>query len=206
MIKQVVFDFGGVIADISRDNAVRAFYDLGLKDADTRLDKYHQTGIFQELEEGRLTADAFREELGKLCGRPLMEAETRQAWLGFIVGVDGRKLDYLQELRRSYRVYLLSNTNPFVMSWARSAEFTPAGRPLDDYCDGLYLSYQIGYTKPAREIFEYMLQDGGMSPGETLFVDDGLSNVKVAEALGMRVLQPENGSDWRADLSRLLLQ
>ena len=50
MIKNIVFDFGGVIADIDRDKAVQAFVKLGLKDAETRLDKYHQTGIFQELE------------------------------------------------------------------------------------------------------------------------------------------------------------
>ena len=51
MIKNIVFDFGGVIVDIDRDKAVQAFIKLGLADADTRLDKYHQTGIFQELEE-----------------------------------------------------------------------------------------------------------------------------------------------------------
>ena len=54
MIKNIVFDFGGVIVDIDRDKAVQAFIKLGLADADTRLDKYHQTGIFQELEEGKL--------------------------------------------------------------------------------------------------------------------------------------------------------
>lgn len=64
MIKNIVFDFGGVIADIDRDKAVQAFVKLGLKDAETRLDKYHQTGIFQELEEGKLSADGFREKLG----------------------------------------------------------------------------------------------------------------------------------------------
>ena len=57
MIKNIVFDFGGVIVDIDRDKAVQAFIKLGLADADTRLDKYHQTGIFQELEEGKLSAD-----------------------------------------------------------------------------------------------------------------------------------------------------
>ena len=60
MIKNIVFDFGGVIVDIDRDKAVQAFIKLGLADADTRLDKYHQTGIFQELEEGKLSADEFR--------------------------------------------------------------------------------------------------------------------------------------------------
>lgn len=204
MIKNLVFDFGGVIADISRDCAVQAFIELGLKDADMRLDKYHQTGIFQELEEGKLSADAYRRELGKLCGRELTEAETRRAWLGFMVGVDIRKLEYLLELRKSYRVYILSNTNPFVMSWARSPEFSSIGKPLDDYCEKLYLSYQIGYTKPARQIFDFMLQDSGMFPTETLFVDDGASNIKIGKELGFQTFQPVNGSDWREELSALL--
>ncbi len=42
MIKNIVFDFGGVIVDIDRDKAVQAFIKLGLTDADSRLDKYHQ--------------------------------------------------------------------------------------------------------------------------------------------------------------------
>lgn len=205
MIKNIVFDFGGVIADISREQAVQAFQDLGLKDADARLDKYHQTGIFQELEEGKLSADGFRHELGKLCGRELTPEDTRRAWLGFFTGVDSRKLEYLLELRKSYKVYILSNTNPFVMSWARSPEFSPAGKPLDDYCDKMYLSYQIGITKPAREIFDYMVKDSGMLPAETLFVDDGASNTRAAEELDFRAFQPENGSDWREELAAYLI-
>ena len=34
MIKNIVFDFGGVIVDIDRDKAVQAFIKLGLADAD----------------------------------------------------------------------------------------------------------------------------------------------------------------------------
>ena len=93
MIKNIVFDFGGVIVDNDRDKAVQAFIKIGLADADTRLDKYHQTGIFQELEEGKLSADEFRRQLGDLCGRELTMEETKQAWLGFFKEVDLRKLD-----------------------------------------------------------------------------------------------------------------
>ena len=38
MIRNIIFDFGGVIAPIDRDRAVQAFIRLGLKDADSRLD------------------------------------------------------------------------------------------------------------------------------------------------------------------------
>ena len=34
MIKNLIFDFGGVIAPISREKAVEAFIRLGLADAD----------------------------------------------------------------------------------------------------------------------------------------------------------------------------
>ena len=158
MIKNIVFDFGGVIVDISRDKAVQAFIKLGLADADTRLDKYHQTGIFQELEEGKISADEFRRQLGDLCGRELTMEETKQAWLGFFYEVNLDKLDYIQELRKNYHVYILSNTNPFVMSWACSPDFSSRKFPLNNYCDKLYLSYQIGHTKPAPEIFDFMIK------------------------------------------------
>ena len=204
MIKNIVFDFGGVIVDIDRDKAVQAFIKLGLADADTRLDKYHQTGIFQELEEGKLSADEFRKQLGDLCGRELTMEETKQAWLGFFNEVDLRKLDYILGLRKSYHVYLLSNTNPFVMSWACSPEFSSQGKSLADYCDKLYLSYQLGCTKPDKGIFYHMLEDSGMVPSETLFVDDGDSNVRVGKELGMHTFKPKNGVDWREELSRLL--
>ena len=169
MIKNIVFDFGGVIVDIDRDKAVQAFIKLGLADADTRLDKYHQTGIFQELEEGKLSADEFRKQLGDLCGRPLTMEETKQAWLGFFNEVNLNKLDYILELRKSYHVYILSNTNPFVMSWACGPDFSSKKKPLNDYCDKLYLSYQIGHTKPAPEIFEFIVNDCNIIPSAPFF-------------------------------------
>ncbi len=206
MIKNIIFDFGGVIVEMTRENSVKAFADLGLPDADSRLDKYHQTGIFQELEEGRLSADGFRREIGALCGHEVTMEEVAYAWRRFFGEADTRKLEYLDGLRKKYRVFLLSNTNPFVMSWACSPKFSNAGRPLTDYFDKLYLSYEIGHTKPAPEIFDRMIADSGIVPSETLFVDDGKSNTEVGRSFGMLTLQPDNGEDWRDGLTGLLTE
>lgn len=54
MIKNLIFDFGGVIAPISREQAVEAFRQLGVADADQRLDKYHQTGISRNWKKEKL--------------------------------------------------------------------------------------------------------------------------------------------------------
>lgn len=204
MIRNIIFDFGGVIAPIDRDRAVQAFIRLGLKDADSRLDKYHQTGIFQQLEEGTLTEQEFREILGQLCGRPLTFEEVKEAWMGFFSGVDERILTLLEELRHRYRLYVLSNTNPYVINWACSKQFSPAGKPLDAYFDKLYLSYEMGHTKPDERIFRHILSDAQLNAAETLFVDDGASNVQMGADMGMHTFQPVNGSDWRSELTALL--
>ncbi len=206
MIRNIVFDFGGVIAPISRDNAVKAFERLGLVDADQRLDKYHQTGIFQELEEGKIDAACFQRKLGELCGRELGWDETRQAWMGFFSGVDDVLLECLEELHRRYRLYVLSNTNPYVMDWACGEGFSSRRKPLAAYFDKLYLSYQIGVTKPDERIFRYMIDDSGMEPCETLFVDDGASNVAAGKKMGFVTYQPANGEDWRDALQTILAE
>ena len=70
--------------------------------------------------------------------------------------------------------------------------------------DKLYLSYEIGVTKPDREIFDRMVLDSGIRPEETLFVDDGKNNIVVGQELGFHTYQPLNGEDWRGRLDEIL--
>ena len=203
-IKNIVFDFGGVLIGIDRDKAVKAFQEAGVKEAEQLLGEYHQQGIFQEVEDGRMDAETFRKELSGMCGKELTYKEVESGWKGFVTEVPQYKLDYLNELRKKYKVYILSNTNPYMMGWARSSELTFAGKPLDAYVDKIYASYEIGVTKPGRGIFDYMIKDTGLDPAETIFVDDGASNIAMGQELGFVTLQPENGEDWRAELDKIL--
>ena len=148
MIKNIAFDFGGVIFDLAYERAVETFKKIGLADADQRLDRYHQRGFFEDLESGRITADAFRRQLEPLCHRPLTYEEVQGAWLGYVGNpVDERKLQYLEELRsRGYRTFLLSNTNPYVQAWAESAAQLQAGETLflDDSPANIAVAEQLG--------------------------------------------------------------
>ena len=199
MIKTIVFDLGGVIFDLDRDGAVRAFKQIGLSDADVRLDKYHQRGIFQQLEEGHITPDQFKTQLELLCGRLLTHDEVQSGWMGYVgAPVDVRKLDYIDRLRqRGFQVMLLSNTNPYIQRWAQSDAFTPWGRSLDSYMDCLFLSFEMGVMKPDPRIFRMMLDRAALNPSETLFIDDGQSNVDAARSLGIQAINPGENADWR---------
>ena len=203
MIRNLVFDFGGVIVDLDFDRAVEAFRSIGLPRAEHMLDKYKQRGIFLDVETGVLTAEGFLHGLSKLCGRKIGFDEAQQAWLAFLLPPDPRRLETLERLRKGHRLFLLSNTNPFIMDWARSPRFSPGGKPLDDYFDKLYLSYEMGVVKPDRDIFLKMMLDAELDPAFTLFVDDGRANVEAAAALGFPTYQPRPGCDWTREVERL---
>lgn len=202
-IKNVIFDLGGVIIDLDRDQAVRSFQAIGVDDADELIDPYEQKGIFQDLETGRISVDEFCRQLREHTGKPLTFEAICKAWLGFVVDVPPYKLDYISGLRAAgYAVYLLSNTNPIIqLEWAQTSKFTAAGLPLNAYFDKLYTSYEVGITKPDPRIFDYMLRDSGILPSESLFIDDGKKNIEVAESLGFHTYQPRNAEDWREAVS-----
>ncbi len=205
VIKNIVFDLGGVIMTLDPAEALRRFKALGLSDAERYLDSYTQSGIFGNLEEGKITAEDFRSKLSSLAGHELTFDECKHAWLGYRKDVPQRNLDLLKELRaKGYRLILLSNTNPFMMDWALSSEFDGKGSSLNDYFDALYLSYRLGIMKPAPDFFRQVLDNENILPEETLFVDDGPRNVEAADKLGFMTMCPGNGSDWTGELRSLL--
>ena len=165
MIKNLIFDLGGVIITLAPDEALRRFKSLGLENAEEQMDAYTQMGIFGQLEEGKI--------------------------------VPQRNLDALLRLRsEGYRIILLSNTNPYMMSWVRSTEFDGHGHSIDYYMDACYLSYQLGVMKPDTEFFHRVLMTEKIMASETLFIDDGPRNVATASQMGIRTYCPQNGADW----------
>ena len=68
MIKNLLFDLGGVIIDIDRNRCVEALEKLGVADADRLLGKYVQSGIFADLESGNISAAEFRDALRRHAG------------------------------------------------------------------------------------------------------------------------------------------
>lgn len=204
-IRNIIFDLGGVIITLDQPQAIRRFQELGLKDAAERLDAYTQSGIFGDLERGRIDAEGFRQGLSQLIGREVSYEECRYGWLGYCRELPKRNIEALKQLRsEGYRLILLSNTNPYMMSWVMSPEFDGEGHSLDYYMDACYMSYQLGVMKPDTEFFRQVLMREQIAPSQTLFVDDGPRNVAVACQMGIRTFCPKNGADWTKEIYQYL--
>lgn len=200
-IKNIMFDLGGVIMTIDQPSAVKRFKEIGLENAEQRLDPYTQSGIFGDLEEGKITADEFIRELSKLCNRQLTFDECKYAWRGYTKEVSLRNIKVLDKLKSvGYRLILISNTNPFMMSWGMSDSFSGDGRSIADFFDSLYMSFKMKMMKPNRKMFEEIISKESILPEETLFVDDGPANIEMGKSLGFKTFCPKNGEDWTQEI------
>lgn len=204
MIKNLLFDLGGVLMTIDSKEALRRFESRGLKNAAEYMDSYTQKGIFGQLEEGKISDAEFAEVLGKLTGKPQSLQDCKWMWLGYKKDVPQRNLDALKRLRaEGYRLALVSNTNSFMQSWAES-DFDGKGGSIRDYFDALYRSYEMGVMKPDETFFRKVLSKEKAIPDECLFIDDSARNCAAASELGLMTYCPENGKDWTKELEEKL--
>lgn len=194
-VKNLLFDFGGVIISLSKSNAIKRFKEIGFLDIDKYLGEYRQEGIFLEYETGKINREDFLKEFRRLGNNNASMEEIDSAWLAFLLEIPQYKYKLLRELRKKYNVLLLSNTNPSVSAWARSESFSPEGKPIDDFFDKCYLSYEIGCAKPEKEIFDFIIKDSNIKPEETLFFDDGPSNIEAANKLGFQTYLTNQDED-----------
>ena len=205
MIKNLVFDLGGILFSQEYEKAIRRFEEIGVKNIRDILQPFAQVGFFGDLESGRISADEYRQRLSELAGRELSTEECVYAWKGYVGDMPRRNLKALRQLRsEGYRLVLLSNTNPFMMMWAMSPEFDGEGHPLSDYFDACYLSYECRLMKPDAEFFRLVLNRENIHPDETIFIDDSRQNTDAAQALGIHTLTAKGNAEWVDELRDML--
>lgn len=197
---------GGVIFRQDSEEAFRRFREAGL-DPEKYMGAFGQKEFFLDVENGKIDADTFCRKMAEASGREHVSWEEAQhCWLGFLKEVPVERLHYLLELKKHYHVCLLSNTNPFMMSFTRSSKFSSDGKPISFYFDTLFCSYEMKAYKPDCEIFIKALDTDKMIADETLFLDDSMKNIVAAQRLGLQTLYVKTNEDWRDRLTLVLQQ
>lgn len=197
---------GGVIFRQDSEEAFRRFREAGL-DPEKYMGAFGQKEFFLDVENGKIDADTFCRKMAEASGREHVSWEEAQhCWLGFLKDVPIERLHYLLELKKHYHVCLLSNTNPFMMSFTRSSKFSSDGKPISFYFDTLFCSYEMKAYKPDSEIFIKALDTDKMIADETLFLDDSMKNIVAAQRLGLQTLYVKTNEDWRDRLTLVLQQ
>ncbi len=192
--KNIIFDLGNVVVDINLNNCMEAFRKLGYKGEGNFLNTYKQTGIFGDLEIGKIGREEFTTNLRKLLNPEVTDQEIIAAWNAIILDYKAERIEAILELKKTYNLFLLSNTNEIHIDYCGNN--VPIAGSLNNLFHKTYYSHEMGKCKPNKDIFEELLTDAGIKAHETVFFDDSPANVAAAKELGIDSYVVEYPDQW----------
>lgn len=197
-IKNIVFDLGGVLCGLDAERCIRAFHQIGAEEVAVYVEEHRVEDLFLQSELGYITTQEFCEEVRRITHRNLDDEHIVWAWNELLTGITDERRQAVMELSKTYRLFVLSNTNDMHWKkWEASSLLPLKGEVFKDgVFEKCFLSYELHLAKPQREIFEAVLQQADIKADETLFIDDSLKNCEAAQALGIHTYHNQHINDW----------
>ncbi|MBU0763606.1 MAG: HAD family phosphatase [Bacteroidetes bacterium] len=187
-IRNIIFDFGGVIIDLDFEKSYRAFSDLRVPGFEVISNMMLNGDLILRFEKGFVSPAEFRNELRKLAGRDITDKEIDGAWNSLLLDIPSERIRLLEKLRISYRLFLLCNSNRIHYEYYTAELKRMHGyNDFSELFENDYFSFNLGLYKPDTAIYKIVLEENRLIPGETLFIDDSLPNIEAAGKLGLRV-------------------
>ena len=141
-----------------------------------------QKKLLQPAITGSISDETWRElivnELSKLIA-PEIARKAITKWSDFPGQLDIDVLNYLKLNCKNYSITMLTNvTSKFNSDLKRLG--------ISDSFDRILNTCEIGYAKPDKKSFEFVLQKLNCRPEDVFFIDDRIENTFAADSLGMQ--------------------
>src|SRR5688572_16872480 len=159
-IKNLIFDLGGVLINIDYRKPIEAFQQLGVNVTAEWYAKKTQNKLFDDFETGAISPAEFREEIRKFSGKQLTDDQIDRAWNSILLDFPAQRMELLYELKKTHRLFLLSNTNAIhIPEFYQILIRTFGKNPFPEIFEHCYYSHEMGLRKPHAEIFIRVLKN-----------------------------------------------
>ncbi len=186
-IRNIIFDFGGVIINIDYSAIVKSFRKLGIKNFDTIYSQSKQIPLFDDFEKGFISSYEFRNQIRKITHLNVADKVIDKAWNSIILDIPDKRVKLLENIKNNYRTFMLSNTNEIHYNvYTDNFKKKYGYKNFSELFEKAYFSFKLGMKKPHKEIFEYVLYQNNLIPEETLFIDDSAQNFDEAKKIGIQ--------------------
>jgi len=192
-IRNIIFDLGGVILNIDMKKTELALQQLGIDTFSQLMSPASVQSFFREYEAGKIDNASFIRSIQSLSPKASTEKEIVNAWNALLLDFPADRIELLKQLRKKYRLFLLSNTNAIHHEQFQRQLYQLTGKYLEDFFDRAYYSHMIGLCKPDVACFQFVINENNLNPSETLFVDDSEANINGAKEAGLSVLHIKPG-------------
>ena len=198
MIKNIIFDFGGVLVVKGKFNTLEmTISKVIFKDGNLR-----ERHIKQEIKEfwnlwktDQISEkEFFQKAKDKLNIKPPIFLLKRQLYSSH--KPEKELFLLIKKLKQNYKIYLLSN---HAKEWYNSQN---KKLKLKELFDGIMTSFQAKIAKPDMKIYKLLLEKFKLKPKECLFIDDQKENLIPARRLGIKTIHYLSPAQLKRELKK----
>jgi HAD superfamily hydrolase (TIGR01509 family) len=148
-------------------------------------------------QEGRMSPRDWHLHVGKRLGGSLTFEQFTEIWNRALDPQPIQDNVFLEKLRASYRLGLLSNTDPIHVAYMESSfDFLRLFHARTYSCS-------VGASKPNPLIYREALRACRVSAEEAIFIDDVAAYTEAAQRLGMTGIVFQSPEQLRSDLNKI---
>jgi putative hydrolase of the HAD superfamily len=202
-VEVILFDLGNVILPFNHHQIAEKLFRSTRKKEFQDPQKIffylfeHRDGIINDFDVGKISPPEFFQSVKTTLDLSISFDEFIPLWNNIFVE-DREVSQIILSLKDKWRLGLLSNTDPLHFNYILS-EF-----PIIQMFDKLILSYEVGFKKPAIEIFQKAIRWASVEPKKILFIDDIKEYVEVAVSLGMHGIHFISSEQLKRELHKKL--
>lgn len=188
MIKAIIFDLFGVVIT---DGFGSFLNEVRQQDENKALSIVE---VVEKANRGQISTDVLRSTNAKTLGLTVDEYvyKVRSKEI-----VNQELLDYIKQLRKDFKIGLLSNVGPGGIAQRLSPTV------LDKHFDVVVASSDIGYAKPEAQAYEITADELDARYSECVMVDDKEDYCRGSNGVGMKSILYKNFQQFKNDLSNL---
>jgi len=195
MHKAILFDLGKVLVHFDFKRAYRELEPMCGYDAAEIPRRLAATGLVERLETGLIEPRDFVARVSEALALRIDYDEFRRVF-SCIFGEVLIPESLLDQLKKRYRLVLLSNTNALNFEMLRE-DYAHVLR----HFDRLILSHEVRAMKPDPAIYRAAVEAAGCRPEECFYTDDIAAFVEAARAQGIDAVQFESCAQLERELN-----
>jgi len=172
--------------NINLKKTIEDFAQLGMEQliGDKGLTYDHE--IFYLMEQGKVNPEEFRNGVRRLLTKDVTDKQIDDAWTAMLLDFPAIRVQLLQLLQKTYKIYLFSNTNAIHVAKFHADFLKLHGFAVSSLFEIDFYSNEIGFRKPSAESFQEIIRLSGVCAAETLFIDDSQENTNAAANCGLK--------------------
>ena len=189
-MKNIIFDFGGIILTVKMKEIVKIFTD-SKEEQEFLLNNVVNSPEWIEyglIDTGYITKEDFINLVNDRTNN--IHKELVKDFINNYINhvyIDDKIIELIKDLKKQgYIIYLLSNTQKY--------SYEKFIKDIEYLFDGITLSFKEHLLKPYNAIYERLIDKYNLVPEESLFIDDREDNISTANKYGIKGRKVERNS------------